>query len=412
MPAKTRTFTFKRQIAAPPADVYRAFTNATLLRDWLCNAAQADPRPGGRLYVYWARSGEYACGEYTALVPDRRVAFTWRTRSAPAETRVTVVLDERDGGTLVTVRHAGVGSGAKWAEEIDSLTRGWPAGLEDLQFLLETGLDRRIARRPMLGLSGGDDVTPALAAARGLHPTTGLWVAGTVPGFGAHAAGLGKDDVIVRFAGKPVPNWAALQRVLGSFRAGDKVKIVYWRGHARHTATLELSARPQAQYPATAEELVEATQRGNAGLNAGLAEILAGVTDAEADHRPAPGEWTVNELVAHFIACERDLESYFAALMRSGNLSGEVDDSLEFRPNVDARLAAIVGRYPTLPALLEELKRCQAETLAFIAAFPADFITRKAFYNRAAFWATVVIPGHLDEHRDQFTATIAAARSA
>ena len=44
----------------------------------------ADPRPGGRLYVYWARSGEYACGEYTALVPDRRVAFTWRTRSAPA----------------------------------------------------------------------------------------------------------------------------------------------------------------------------------------------------------------------------------------------------------------------------------------------------------------------------------------
>jgi uncharacterized protein YndB with AHSA1/START domain len=41
---KTQTLKFKRTISASPAEVFRAFTHPTALRDWLSNAAQADAR--------------------------------------------------------------------------------------------------------------------------------------------------------------------------------------------------------------------------------------------------------------------------------------------------------------------------------------------------------------------------------
>ena len=35
MAARTKTLTFKRTLSAPAQEVYRAFTNATALREWL-----------------------------------------------------------------------------------------------------------------------------------------------------------------------------------------------------------------------------------------------------------------------------------------------------------------------------------------------------------------------------------------
>jgi len=66
-----QTLTFKRTIGVPPAEVYRAFVHATALRDWLCDAAQTDARPGGRLYV-WMRSEFYAAGEFVKLEPGKK----------------------------------------------------------------------------------------------------------------------------------------------------------------------------------------------------------------------------------------------------------------------------------------------------------------------------------------------------
>jgi hypothetical protein len=57
--------TAKRNVNVPPAEVYRAFTHATALRDWLCDAAQTEARKGGRLYLWW-NSGVYASGAYAA----------------------------------------------------------------------------------------------------------------------------------------------------------------------------------------------------------------------------------------------------------------------------------------------------------------------------------------------------------
>lgn len=44
---------FKLTVNAPAAEVYRAFTTSMVLREWFCNAAQADARKGGCLYLHW-----------------------------------------------------------------------------------------------------------------------------------------------------------------------------------------------------------------------------------------------------------------------------------------------------------------------------------------------------------------------
>ena len=76
----TQTFTFEQSIKASPAHIYHAFTNATALREWMCDVSTINPKPGGRLYVSW-NSGYYASGEYTTLEKDKQVAFTWNGRN-------------------------------------------------------------------------------------------------------------------------------------------------------------------------------------------------------------------------------------------------------------------------------------------------------------------------------------------
>ena len=75
----------KRTIAAPLAEVYRALTHPTALRDWLADAAQSEPRPGGRLYLWW-NDGYYANGRFAALEPGKKVAFSWHGSGEPRST--------------------------------------------------------------------------------------------------------------------------------------------------------------------------------------------------------------------------------------------------------------------------------------------------------------------------------------
>ncbi|MBI3363076.1 MAG: SRPBCC domain-containing protein [Chloroflexi bacterium] len=406
MAANTQTFRFKRTVNVPPGEVYHAFTNPTAWRDWFCNAAQADARQGGRIYLWW-NSGHYVCGEYTALEPDKKIAFTWDGRGEPEPTRVQVSLAAKNGVTQVTVTHSGVGSGAKWAKTLNGITHGWPEGLENLQSILETGIDLRIARLPRLGLMI-DDFNAEIAARLGVPADRGIRIAGTFEATGARAAGLQKDDVMIKLGGKKAVDFPSLADALEGHRAGDVVPVVLYRGGEKMTVPLELSRRSIPELPPTAKELAEAGRKVADALHAELSKSVEGVSDVEASYRPAPNEWNIKELLAHFVACERDLQSWIAELLNGGNHAGEVQDSLEFRPNVTVRLQAIVGRYPTVAGLLEELKRSQAETLSIVAALPAEFVARKPLYRRLADWITEYI--HLEEHRDQIRATLDSAK--
>lgn len=407
MSSKSQTLQLKRTVNAPPAEVYRAFTNPTALRDWLSTAAQSDPRKGGRLYLWWG-SGVYASGEFTALELGKKVAFVWNHSREPEPARIQVLLAPRNGGTALTVKHS-MGSGKKWAAAVHSAQEGWNNALENLASVLETGVDLRVARLPRLGILVGD-FNAEIAALLGVPVTQGIRLEGTAGGSGAQAAGLQKDDVIVRLGGKKAHDFPMLGNALQGHQAGDKVVVVFYRGDERKTVALELSRHLMPEIPPTAKALAEAARKVYDETNVELARFVEGASDVEASRQPAPGEWSLKELLAHYVAYQRDLQSWIAEMLNGGNNSGEVQDSLEFRPNVTLRLNAIVARYPTVLDLLEELKRSESETLAMLATLPAEFVARKHLYNRLAAWITQVIPDHIPEHRDQFAATLEAAR--
>ena len=102
------TLDFEKTIKSPPSQVYRAFTNATALREWCCDVATVDPKAGGRLYMAW-NAGFYMAGEYTNLVEDQTVAFTWQGKGEPGVTNVDVNLAKSDEGTKLTLTHNGIG---------------------------------------------------------------------------------------------------------------------------------------------------------------------------------------------------------------------------------------------------------------------------------------------------------------
>lgn len=397
------TLTFKQTVNAPPAEAFRAFTHATLLRDWLCSAAQTDPRPGGRVYLWWD-DGYYANGAYTAFEPGKKLAFGWDAFKEPGPMAVRVSFKEKGEGTEVTVSHGGVGAGRQWADTRQSLEAAWAKSMENLKSVLETGIDLRFARRPRLGIFIGD-FNVEIAKKIGAPVKDGIRLEGAVEGSGAQAAGLQKDDVIVKFAGKTV-NPLSLGKIAPNFKAGDKVPVVFYRGGEKKMAMLELSRFPILEVPDKAAELAEKVRKNYVELNAEFEKALDGVTEAEAD-RKAGNEWSVKELIAHFIAAERDFQSWTADMLRDN----VIEDDLEYRPNVDERLRALVDRFKTIPALLGELKCAQQETAALLAALPPSFVARKHLYRRVASWMLEVVPGHFrGEHGDQFKAAIAAAR--
>jgi uncharacterized protein YndB with AHSA1/START domain len=394
------TLTLEQRIEAAPSQVFHAFTNATALREWLCDAAMVLPRRDGRIHLWWT-SGYHATGDYTKVVPDERVSFTWQGRGEPGQTRVRVAIRPDGEGTVVEVAHKGVGTAKKWAEAAEAIRGGWEKGLENLRSVLETGHDLRFTRRPMLGILP-DTLTPEAAARLGVPITEGILLGGVVDGMGAQAAGLQQGDVIVRLGGAKTPDWAALAAAVRAHRAGDEVEVVYYREAEKAKTTMTLSARPIEEPPATPATLAEAVTAAGQGFLGRLAEALAGATDEQASRRPADGEWSANEVLCHLISAERAGHNDITQLV--GGYEHWADD---WPGNLDIAHAGLLAVYPTAGGLLEELRRNRAETWAMLAALPESFVARKGSYWRTAFG---FIEGriHDEAHLTQIKAALAA----
>ncbi len=309
----TRTLEYTLSVATPAAEVFRAFTRATPLRDWLCDVALADARTSGRIYLWWNR-GYYAAGEYTALEPDRRVTFTWMGRTDPGRTEVDVRLEERNGCTDLRLTHGGLGEGDDWDRAAAEFDRGWTLALENLQSLLETGQDLRYTRRPMLGVTL-DEFNPAIAAEMGVPATEGVRITSTLPGMAAAEAGLQGNDVLVSMNGQPVQDYPALVMALQGKRAGDIVQIAYYRGGDYRTGPMTLSARFLPDLPPTPVALAAAIHGYNVALLRQLDAILAGVSDEQARARSDGHDLSVLEIMAHLVVSERESHAWLADLI-------------------------------------------------------------------------------------------------
>lgn len=142
-------------IPAPVSQVYRAFTNSTAMREWMCDFATLDVKPGGRLYAWW-RGDYYTCGEFISLEIDKKVIFNWHGRGEPRPTQVIVTFKPVGKGTLVRLTHRGMGTGKVWDNTPIIFESEWQSSLTNLASVLGSGPDLRITQRPMLGISLSD----------------------------------------------------------------------------------------------------------------------------------------------------------------------------------------------------------------------------------------------------------------
>lgn len=402
MAFKTQVLKFKQTVNASPSDIFYAWTNTTAVREWLCDAALVDPRKGGRIHLWW-NAGYHTTGDFVAFVPNRKITFTWRGNSDPGPTLVHVALADRGAGTAVTLTHSDVGTGKAWAATVAGFQHEWTRNLENLKSVLETGNDLRFTLRPMLGVNIGE-FNAEIAKKLGTPIRDGVRLDGALEGMGAYAAGLRKDDVLVNFGGTKLVGWPSLTAALQSHRAGDEVKVTYYRGPEKRTATMKLSQRPVPDMPVTAGGLADAMRKIYQEFDEEMAKAFDGVSEEEASSAPAPDEWSAKDVVCHLIAGERDTQSWISSVMGGQELWSE-----KWGGNVPQRHAAIIAASPTSTALLEMLRRNEAESLALVAAMPDAFVARRGSFWRLAY-AMLQTPEHNAEHLQQIREAIASAR--
>jgi len=128
----------ERLVPARPVDVYAAWTDPTLLHQWMSPFGHAevsvDPRVGGALQVVMVDAGvriEHT-GEFLELDPPRRLRFTWispYTGSVPSI--VTVVLAPAGQQTRLVLIHEHLP-----ANVVDSHAGGWGVMVDRLAGVL------------------------------------------------------------------------------------------------------------------------------------------------------------------------------------------------------------------------------------------------------------------------------------
>ena len=391
----------QRQVAAPPDQVYRHLTNATLLREWLADAATLRPEEGGRLYLGWDH-GYGMVGNFTEMVPGKKVGFTWVGSMDPGPSQVEVTLEPSGSGTTVTVGH-GFPGGDGWEQFERGMTRMWDSSLENLASVIETGEDLRFTRRPMLGVMVDGELDAARAADLGVPVDRGVILGGTVEGMGAEAAGLTGGDVVVRLGGTPINGFSSFGVALQPHRAGDSVDVVYYREGEERSKAMTLSGRPIPEIPADAAALSAYVRELYDWVDAELAALFDGVNDAAASAKPVPGEWSAKEVLAHLLDGEGDGHSSIADLVPA---SERVSDG-PFA-NSHLRTAVTAASYATPGEMLDAYRHLEDQTAALLASLPDEFVARKGSYWRLAYSYTQARP-HYEEHFAQIRAALEAA---
>jgi len=144
-------------------------------------------------------------------------------------------------------------------------------------------------------------------------------------------------------------------------------------------------------------KVLEDQQRETQGL-------LAGVSDARAMHRYAPGKWSVKEVIGHLADTER------VFCYRALSFARADESPL---PGFDEKAWAPAGRFDarSLKALAGELDAVRRATIALFSGMDAEALARRGTANnnpitvRALAW---IIAGHERHHvailRDRYLA--------
>ena len=303
----------EKLIQATPAEVFPYFTNSTALRDWLCDLATTDPRVGGRIYLWW-NGDYYSSGEFLKLEQDKLISFIWFGRGEPHATQVDVTLKKKKAGTLLKLAHRKLGKNSKWDEIGKGYKEAWAKALENLASVLEKGPDLRITTRPMLGIFT-DEFNATIAEKLGIPVVQGVRLSGLVDGLGAQKAGLIADDVIIAMDGHEITGGATFAIFMQNKKAGDKVEVTFYRCAEKKTTSMTLSGRPIPPIPSSGLELSKQVEPVYKQYENEIELLLKDASEEECAKKPAPAEWSVNEVLAHLIHSELGWQNALTEIM-------------------------------------------------------------------------------------------------
>jgi uncharacterized protein YndB with AHSA1/START domain len=105
-----------RHFAAPPEAVYRAHTDASLVRQWMLGpdgwtmpVCINEPKPGGKIRYEWSNGkggGFHITGEFIELTPYSRIVHVERMHmpDPTPDNHVETTFEPDGAGTLMTMR--------------------------------------------------------------------------------------------------------------------------------------------------------------------------------------------------------------------------------------------------------------------------------------------------------------------
>jgi uncharacterized protein YndB with AHSA1/START domain len=132
-----RTVVVEREIAHPPAKLWRALTQPHLIAEWLM-ANDFVPDVGHRFQLRGDWGGVLDC-EVLEVEPGESLSYTWNHRHADAaydlESVVTFTLTPAGAGTLLRMEQAGFRPDQKQA--LGGAKYGWQQFFGKLEQLLE-----------------------------------------------------------------------------------------------------------------------------------------------------------------------------------------------------------------------------------------------------------------------------------
>jgi len=131
-------FTSTVDLPVPPDEAFALVTEPERLRRWTAVAATVDLRAGGE-WRWEVTPGHTAGGTIREVDPGRRVVLGWGWLGddalPPDGSTVTVVVEPAEGGSRVTLTHAGLPT----QQQVDGHAEGWNHYLERLELLAVKG---------------------------------------------------------------------------------------------------------------------------------------------------------------------------------------------------------------------------------------------------------------------------------
>lgn len=377
----TTSLSLTKTAPAAPDLTFRMFATPFLLRQWLCNDCKVDARAGGKFFLLW-NDGHHAIGTYTAFEPGVHLAFRWQYSGESTATQVDIRLSAEGTMTRIDLTHGGFSDEQARA----NAEREWDSSFDNLGYTLETGFDYRLMSRPILGVFPMSSNELETAQRRGLDTSKGVLLSGVAPGSGAEAAGLQKDDAILKIAGRDLKDFNGFAEILAPYKGGDSVTVEFTRGGTVHSTEMTLAKRTLPNVATTPDGLAQSIRKTHAEVDLALTELIKDVPEEVLKAEPADSEWSVYEILSHLLFSERYLYTWMWA-MASG------DDAVPWNDNNILQRAPLLALYPTTQEMLEELRRAQAGLVALAQAIPPAVVE-----NRALFAQMAGVFGGFDQH--------------